>query len=164
MNLGKFKIPGPNTVQPEIYNYFDVVNFTSTPNYYLITFFNDPIFRQTPRVGRAFFVFDKNRMQGWFLKRHNISSPDGIVESKMPVNNLDGLSEPKIFYSKSLNYDPHRIVCLDKLEISDILEYGDKGMPESNLLINNSYSRKLQKLLDNSSKEDNPIIRICYLK
>ena len=160
LDLGRYAVPPENITYDEMGDYMANLNFTSTPQYYLRTFFNDPKIRR----GRSYFVFNKKTHVSLFLKTHEIFTPNGVSKSKMPINDLDGLANPNLFYTSSIRGSKSEVISVDKLEIPDVQEYFDTKIIEPDKLATDKFYNRVKKLLDESTIEDNPIIRICYLK
>ena len=56
------------------------------------------------------------------------------------------------------------VYCMGKLEIPNVKDYFNTAIIEPDKLVTQKYYNRVKKLLDESDIEDNPIIRICYLK
>ena len=164
MKLGAYCVPSIDTPTEQQYDYMHMINFTSSPSYYLITFFGDPKFKQPPRIGRAYLVYNKQTEESYFLKEHEIFTPEKVSTSRMPNNDLDGLFNPTLFFSSTLSNTKNEVYCMDKLEVPDVMDYLSAAIIEPDKLVTQKYLERVKSIIDESEIEDNPIIRICYLK
>ena len=75
-----------------------------------------------------------------------------------PVNDLDGLNSKYYYFDWYDNY------WIDVLEVSELEPLKDKNGREAGLVSKSKFGKKLLKLAEESNENDNPVIRILYLK
>jgi len=116
-------------------------------------------------AGKSYFVYNKKSKESYFLKKHEIFTPQKVSTSTMPINDLDGLKDPYLYSVMATSSNKkNEVYNMSILAIPDIMEYFDTKIIEPDKLATQKYYNRVKKLLDESTIEDNPIIRICYLK
>ena len=177
MNDTVFKMDESKTITPEIVvkmgslnppsitipiekenEYLPIIDLTITDNYYYFKLLGK---MRIPKPGVSaveYLVYNKTSGESFFLDDHPDLYYGEERSSSMPINNLDGLSSPYF-----LNFSREGIHA-DDLEIITAKPFIESDDFDPSKLSTDKYYKKVKKLLDESDIEDNPIIRICYLK
>jgi len=159
VDLGGLKMP--SLLVPSVEwrsKYFRISNLYIINNYYFIMM-NGRL--RIPRPGSSGFehlVYNRTSGETYFLAKHPDPYQEEYQNSSMPINDMDGMSDPSIlWYQKNGK-------CIYYLDIVDAKTYLESGAIDTDKLVTDKYYNELSKLLAESDIEDNPIIRILHLK
>ena len=139
--------------------YLTLSDIALTDNHVYLTFAGRPRVPRPDVFGIEYLVYDKGSGNYYFLDDHpNLYAGEDNTTSA-PINNLDGLDQTSEFI-----YHIRNDITWDVLEIVNAKEYLESDDFDPSKLSTDKYYKKVKKLLEESDIEDNPIIRICFLK
>lgn len=149
-DLGKSKWPRQNITREEMEKYHHPIGLSMTKEYMFMNL------SAGKGKGRT-MVYKKSTKEFFALKPvTQCSYREGSTRGA--INDLDGLQPYTLTRSGYGN------TWASMIQITDLDDYREKGCWEEQEVINPKYRNQLIKLLESSDIEDNPIIRIIYLK
>lgn len=154
------KLNPPSIVYPETQSkdFLQKTHLLITDNFYFIEFAGKMRVPNSENYGIEYLVHNKTNGESFFLDEHPDLYYGEEETSSMPTNNIDGLSSPNfVYYSRDG-------IHADALEISAAKPFIESHNFDPTKLSTDKYYKKVKKLLEKSDIQDNPIIRICYLK
>ncbi len=108
--------------------------------------------------GNELLVWNKTNDDFYFVKHPKNGGVYLNTRTPFPKNDIDGLQIENFFDQISGN------ASISQLNITTVKPYIESDSVALSSLATQKYYNRLKKLLDESDLEDNPIIRICYLK
>lgn len=159
--LGRLKMPELEMSHDELRKgYLVILDMTITQQFCYLTLDGRP--RQLGAEGpvEELLRINTTTSEAYFIKKHPTILSDGMAwDSSMPINDLDGVGEPI-----NITYGSKNGIATDMINIFDAKSQINSDSFDSSKLSTDIYYKQLMKLLDESDIDDNPIIRICYLK
>lgn len=157
IKLGSQKSPFLLLSEEQQKKYQYVYNFSFTDNFYFIIIRGE--IKDQSNYGVNTIVYNRSNGEAFLLKEHpHIVYGEEWGTSDSPINDLDGLRPAEIFYFYKKD------MCVQALQVADAKPYIESDDFDPTKLATDKYYNRIKKLLDVSDIEDNPIIRICYLK
>ena len=157
VHLGKLKSPFLLLNEEQQKKYVSIKGFHFTDNFYYIQFSGDV--KNSSAYSINFLMYNRKVNEAFFLDEHtHLYYGEEFGTTPSPINDLDGLRDAEILF----NYQGG--ICAQAIDIPDAKPYVESDRFDPTKLSTDKYYKKVKKLLDESDIEDNPIIRICYLK
>lgn len=129
-----------------------------TQNFYFFTLLGRARIPDPDDFGIEYLAYNKSSGEAFFLEEHPESYFGKGYFSYMPINDMNGLKHPEfIDFSKNGIY-------ADALRIGTAKPFVESEASDSDALFVQKYYKRVSKLLNKSDLEDNPVIRIFYLK
>jgi len=158
VDFGDLKMPSLLVSRAEMESkYLQLYNFRRINNYY---FFRMKGCSRTAPPGPLnydFLVYNKITGETFLLDNHPDPYYKDKQNSRMLINDMDGMIDPPILWYLSRNK------FNDYLDIIEAKAYLESGAVDQEKLVTDKYYKELSKLLAKSDIEDNPIIRIFHL-
>ena len=159
LRLGSLKCPTIQIADTDINKYLLIQYISFSNEHIFISFEGKP--RISPSKSgwspTKYLVNNIKTGKSFFLDA-NHPAELGSNTGAIPINDLDGVEDGFKFY---LIKDGKTWDSFDIIEAKSFLE---KDVIEENNYQSSEYFKKFRKLVNDSDIEDNPIIRICYLK